>query len=165
MYPYETPFGVIMKINRQVVPAYSPDVFQKDHAFWSQYSARLIGNWITYDTTVKQIADFAEKVYLHRDTSGFKGSQEFIRDDHAQQAFSKLRSSIAGLYAWRLGALGQVPTPSEYLPQNETDRQELIREADLPSNRRSPSVRTAPKWFSVTLIFWSCLAVSTMPSF
>jgi tetratricopeptide (TPR) repeat protein len=131
MYPYETPFGVIMKINRQVVPAYSPDVFQKDHAFWSQYSARLIGNWITYDTTVKQIADFAEKVYLHRDSSGFKGSQEFIRDDHAQQAFSKLRSSIAGLYAWRLGALGQVPTPPEYLPQNETERQELIREADF----------------------------------
>ena len=64
MFPYETPFGVIMKINRQVVPSYSPDVFQKDHEFWSQYSERLIGNWITYDTSVKQIADFAEKVYL-----------------------------------------------------------------------------------------------------
>jgi tetratricopeptide (TPR) repeat protein len=131
MYPYETPFGVIMKINRQVVPAYSPEVFQKDHAFWSQYSTRLIGNWINYDTTVKQIADFSEKVYLHRDSSGFKGSQKFIRDDHAQQAFCKLRSSIAGLYAWRLGALAQVPTPPEYLPQNETERQELIRETDF----------------------------------
>jgi tetratricopeptide (TPR) repeat protein len=131
MFPYETPFGVIMKINRQVVPSYSPEIFQKDHAFWSQYSDRLIGNWITYDTTVKQIADFAEKVYLHRDSTGFKGSQKFIRDDHAQQAFSKLRSSIAGLYAWRLGVLTQVPTPSEYLPQNETERQALIREADF----------------------------------
>jgi tetratricopeptide (TPR) repeat protein len=131
MYPYETPFGVIMKINRQVVPSYSPEIFLKDHAFWSQYSERLIGNWITYDTSVKQVADFAEKVYLHRDSSGFKGSQKFIRDDHAQQAFSKLRSSIAGLYAWRLGALSQVPTPPEYLPQNETERQELIRETDF----------------------------------
>jgi tetratricopeptide (TPR) repeat protein len=131
MFPYETPFGVIMKINRQVVPVYSPEVFQKDHAFWSQYSARLIGNWIKYDTSVKQIADFAEKVYLHRDATGFAGSQKFIRDDHAQQAFSKLRSSIAGLYAWRLGTLAQVPTPSEYLPQNETDRQNLVREADF----------------------------------
>src|SRR5579859_39612 len=102
MFPYETPFGVIMKINRHVLPSYSPDVFQKDHEFWSQYSARLIGNWINYDTSVKQIAEFAEKVYKHRDFSDFKGSQKFIRDDHAQQAFSKLRSSIAGLYAWRL---------------------------------------------------------------
>ena len=131
MFPHETPSGVIMKINRQVVPSYSPEIFQKDHAFWSQYSGRLIGNWITYDTSVKQIADFAEKVYLHRDTSGFKGDQKFIRDEHAQQAFSKLRSSIAGLYAWRLGALQGVPTPPEYLPQNDTERQELIQEADF----------------------------------
>ncbi|HUA67172.1 MAG TPA: tetratricopeptide repeat protein, partial [Candidatus Saccharimonadales bacterium] len=131
MFPYETPYGIIMKINRHVVPSYSPEVFKKDHEFWSKYSARLIGNWITYDTTIKQIAAFAEKVYLHRNTSGFKGSQKFIRDDHAQQAFSKLRSSIAGLYAWRLGALAQVPTPSEYLPKNETERQELIKEADF----------------------------------
>jgi tetratricopeptide (TPR) repeat protein len=131
MFPYETPFGVIMKINRQVVPSYAPEIFQKDHEFWSKYSGRLIGNWIAYDTSVKQIADFAEKVYLHRDFSGFKGSQKFIRDDHAQQAFSKLRSSIAGLYAWRLGVLSSVPTPPEYLPKNEIERQELIREADF----------------------------------
>jgi tetratricopeptide (TPR) repeat protein len=131
MFPYETPFGIIMKINRQVVPSFSPEVFKKDHEFWSQYSARLIGNWITYTTSVKQIADFAEKVYMHRDSSGFQGSQKFIRDEHAQQAFSKLRSSIAGLYAWRLGALSPVPTPPEFLPQTETERQELIQEADF----------------------------------
>jgi tetratricopeptide (TPR) repeat protein len=131
MYPYETPAGVIMKINRQPLSSLPSDVFKKDHEFWSQYSGRLIGNWITYDTSIQQVADFAEKVYLHRNTSGFKGSQKFIRDDHAQQAFSKLRTSIAGLYAWRLGALSQSPTPPEYLPKNETERQELIRETDF----------------------------------
>jgi tetratricopeptide (TPR) repeat protein len=131
MFPYETPFGVIMKINRQVVPSYSPEIFQKDHEFWSKYSDRLIGNWITYDTSVKEIADFAEKVYLHRNFSGFKGSRKFIRDDHAQQAFSKLRSSIGGLYAWRLGALSQVPTPPEYMPKTEAERDALVRETDF----------------------------------
>jgi len=131
MYPHETPFGVIMKINRDVVPSYSADVFKKDHEFWSKYSGRLIGNWMTYDTSVKQIADFVEKVYIHRNFSGFTGSRKFIRDDDAQKAFSKLRSSIAGLYAWRLGVLSGVPTPPEYLPKNETERQELIREADF----------------------------------
>lgn len=131
MFPYETPFGVIMKINRNVVPSYTPDIFQKDHEFWSQYSGRLIGNWINYNTSVKQIADFAEKVYKHRDFSDFTGSQKFIRDDHAQQAFSKLRSSIAGLYAWRLGVLNGVPTPPEYLPKNEAERNALIKEADF----------------------------------
>jgi tetratricopeptide (TPR) repeat protein len=131
MYPHETPFGVIMKINRKPLPVLPDDVFQKDHEFWSKYSQRLIGNWITYDTSVKEIADFADKVYLQNNFAGFKGDRKFIRDDDAQKAFSKLRSSIAGIYAWRLGALAGTPTPPEYLPKTEHERQELIKEADF----------------------------------
>jgi hypothetical protein len=62
MYPYETPFGIIMKINRDPLPELTPDIFKRDHDFWTKYSERLCGNWITYDTTVQQIADFAEKI-------------------------------------------------------------------------------------------------------
>lgn len=102
MYPYLTPYGIIMKINRQPLPELTEDIVQKDHQFWSTYSERLIGNWITYDTSVKEIADFVEKVYLRRDFSGFKGDRKFVRDDQAQKAFSKLRSSIGGVYAWRV---------------------------------------------------------------
>jgi tetratricopeptide (TPR) repeat protein len=131
MFPYETPSGIIMKINRHPLSSLPEDVFKKDHEFWSKYSERLIGNWITYDTSIKEIADFTEKVYLHRDFSGFKGDRKFIRDDDAQKSFSKLRSSIAGIYAWRLGVLSQVPTPPEYLPKNERERQLLIRETDF----------------------------------
>ena len=36
-------------------------------------------------------------------TAAYTGDREFIRDDDAQKAFSKLRSSQAGMYAWRLG--------------------------------------------------------------
>src|SRR5437763_14430713 len=46
MYRYLTPFGVIMKINRQPLPELSEEVVKTDHEFWSQYSGRLIGNWI-----------------------------------------------------------------------------------------------------------------------
>jgi thioredoxin-like negative regulator of GroEL len=95
---------------------------QKDHAFWTQYSERLIGNWITYDTSVKDIAAFAEKVYLRRDFGGLKGDRKFIRDDQGQKAFSKLRSSIAGVYAWR------VNDPSN---QDPVVRQRMIKEADF----------------------------------
>jgi tetratricopeptide (TPR) repeat protein len=131
MFPHETPSGIIMKINRQPLSSLPEDVFKKDHEFWSQYSGRLIGNWITYDTSVKQIADFAEKIYRHRNFSNFKGDRKFIRDDNAQKSFSKLRSSIAGIYAWRLGMLSGVPTPPEYSPKNETERQLLIKETDF----------------------------------
>lgn len=102
MYPYLTPFGVIMKINREPLPELTEEILRRDHAFWSDYSERLIGNWITYDTPVKEIVDFVERLYLRRDFTGFKGDRKFARDDQAQKAFSKLRSSIGGVYAWRV---------------------------------------------------------------
>jgi tetratricopeptide (TPR) repeat protein len=131
MYPYETPSGVIMKINRQPIVTLPDDVYKKDHEFWSKYSGRLIGNWITYDTTVQQIADFAQKVYLGNNYAGFTGDRKFIRDDDGQKAFSKLRSSIAGIYAWRLGYMPGIPTPPEYQPKTDVERQQLIKEADF----------------------------------
>ena len=127
MYPYETPFGIIMKINRNPLPELPDVVLRRDHAFWSKFSERLIGNWITYDTSVKEIVDFIEKVYLRHDYSGFKGDLRFVRDDQAQKAFSKLRSSITGVYAWRLGP----QCPDEYRQKTAAGTQALIRETDF----------------------------------
>jgi tetratricopeptide (TPR) repeat protein len=127
MYPYETPYSIIMKINRQPLPELSDEVFQRDHAFWTKYSDRLIGNWITYDTSVKEIVDFIEKVYLRHDYSGFKGDLRFVRDDQAQKAFSKLRSSQSGVYAWRLGT----QCPEEYRQKTPATIEALRRETDF----------------------------------
>jgi tetratricopeptide (TPR) repeat protein len=121
------PFGIIMKLNRNPLPELSDDVFKKDHEFWSEYSKRFIGDWITYDTTVQQIADFAEEVYLHGNFSGFKGDRKFVRDDDGQKAFSKLRSSQAGVYAWRLNS----QCLPEYRQKTEAAQMALIRETDF----------------------------------
>jgi thioredoxin-like negative regulator of GroEL len=120
MYPHLTPYGIIMKINRQPLPELTEDIVRKDHEFWTKYSERLIGNWITYDTTVKDIANFVEKTYLRRDFTGFKGDRKFIRDDQAQKAFSKLRSSIGGVYNWRITAA-----------KPGAEQQRMIKEADF----------------------------------
>ena len=120
MYPHLTPYGVIMKINRQELPELTDEVVNKDHEFWSQFSQRLIGNWITYNTTVTEICDFAEKIYLRRDYKGFKGDPKFIRDNDGQKAFSKLRSSIAGVYAWRLAR-----------PKTPAEQQRMLKEAEF----------------------------------
>jgi tetratricopeptide (TPR) repeat protein len=127
MYPYLTPFGIIMKINRQPLSEITEDIVKRDHEFWSRYSERFIGNWITYDTPVKDIAEFAEKTYLRHDFSGFKGDRKFVRDDQAQKAFSKLRSSIAGVYAWRLGP----QCPAEYRPKTNAEYQRILKETDF----------------------------------
>ena len=104
MYPYLTPFGIIMKVNRNPLEL-NQEIVARDHLFWSQYSDRLVGNWITYDTTAKELCDFAERVYLQHDYAGFTGDPKFIRDDDAQKGFSKLRSAIgASIYQWRAEA-------------------------------------------------------------
>ena len=134
MYPYETPFGIIMKINRKPLYELSQEVFDLDHKFWSDYTTRLCGNWITYDTTVQQIADFVERTYINNNYKGFTGDRAFVRDDDAQKAFSKLRSSQAGMYAWRCFA--QSPNnpngcSPEYCQKSAASQAALIRETDF----------------------------------
>jgi thioredoxin-like negative regulator of GroEL len=126
MYPHLTPYGIIMKINRQPLPALPDEVYQKDHLFWKQYSKRLTGDFIDYDTPIKQICDWIEKTYLRRDFNGFTGDRKFIFDDDGQKSFSKLRSSIGGIYAWRL-----TQAPPEYRPKSNNEYQQLLKEADF----------------------------------
>ncbi|MDE3098134.1 MAG: DUF2723 domain-containing protein [Verrucomicrobiota bacterium] len=135
MYPHETPYGIIMKINRHPLVRLPDDVFKKDHEFWSDYSRRLVGNWVTDRTTVADITNFAYHVYLQHDYSHFHGDFKFLRDQDAQKAFSKLRDSQAGMYAWRLRLL--VPNqPNEeqymaYQPRTEQERMQLYNAADF----------------------------------
>jgi len=126
MYPYETPFGVIMKINRNTLPELTQDVFNLDHKFWNDFTPRLCGNWITYDTSVKEICDFAERTYISNNYKGYTGDRAFVRDDDAQKAFSKLRSSQAGMYAWRLTP----QCPPEFRQKTAASQAALIRETD-----------------------------------
>ena len=127
MYPYLTPFGIIMKINRQPLPMLTEDILNRDHQFWRQFSKRLTGDIIDYDTPLKQITDWIEKAYLRHDLNGFTGDRRFLHDDDAQKSFSKLRSSIAGIYAWRLGP----QAPPEYRPKNNAEYQRLLKETDF----------------------------------
>ncbi len=127
MYPYETPFGIIMKINRNPLPELSDDVFKLDHEFWTKFSTRLCGNWITYDTTVQQIADFVDRTYIHNNYKGYTGDRAFVRDDDAQKAFSKLRSSQAGMYFWRMSP----QCPPEYRQKTAAGQAALIRETEF----------------------------------
>jgi tetratricopeptide (TPR) repeat protein len=131
MFPHLMPSGVIMKINRGEIPELKEEVLKQDHEFWAKYSGQLVGNWITYDTPLSDVAAFVEKVYLNHDYSGFQGDVDFIHDEAAQKAFSKLRDSIAGIYSWRLGQ----PPSGGIMPQGfiatGANRKLIEREADF----------------------------------
>ena len=130
MYPHLTPFGVIMKINRQPLSSLTEDIFERDHQFWKQFSKRLTGDIIDYDTPIKQITDWIEKTYLRHDFNGFTGDRKFVHDDDAQKSFSKLRSSIGGIYAWRLNPDPNICKP-EYRPKSNEEYQRVLKEADF----------------------------------
>jgi hypothetical protein len=102
MYPHLTPNGLILKINRQPLSELSEAVVQKDREYWANYLKPIIGDWLNADIPIADIAAFVEKVYLKHDLDGFKGDPRFVRSPDAQKTFSKLRSSVGGVYVWRM---------------------------------------------------------------
>ena len=127
MYPHLTPYGIIMKINRQPLPYLSEDVLDRDHQFWKQYSKRLTGDIIDYNSSIKEVCDWVEKIHLKHDFNGFTGDRKFLHDEDAQKAFSKLRCSIGGVYAWRLSS----QAPLQYRPKSPPEAQRLLKEAEF----------------------------------
>ncbi len=76
---------------------------------------------------MKEITDWVERRYSHRDLRGVTGDLKFLRDDDAQKAFSKLRSSIGGVYAWRVSP----QCPPEYRPKTPAEFERIAKEADF----------------------------------
>ena len=120
MYPQLEPHGLIFKLDRQPMEKLPEDVVQRDHDYWAKYVAPMIGDWLNDDTPVADIAAFVEKSYAQKDLSGFKGDLRFIQSPDSQKIFSKLRSSIAGLYAWRVNH-----------PAGTEDKERMAHEADF----------------------------------
>jgi hypothetical protein len=101
MYPQLEPHGSIMIINRQPLPVLSDEIVQRDRDYWTQYATPLIGGWLKPDTTIADIAAFAEKIQANKDLTGFTGDPQFVQNEYWGKCLSKLRSSIGGMYVWR----------------------------------------------------------------
>jgi tetratricopeptide (TPR) repeat protein len=77
MYPYLSPAGVIMKIEKEMLPA--P---QQNPKLWQDIVAK-------------------DKAYWDKLTKEFTAREEFRRNADAKKSFSKMRSAIAGVYLFR----------------------------------------------------------------
>jgi hypothetical protein len=102
LYPYLSPHGLIFKLNHDPLPVLPEMDVGANSAFWSKQCGAMLGEWLKPDTSVSNVCAFAETVYKEKDLSHFNGDQEFLTNDFAAKAFSKLRVSIAGFYQWRL---------------------------------------------------------------
>ncbi len=120
MYPQLEPHGLIFKLDRQPMTKLPDEVVQKDHEYWAKYVQPMIGDWLHDDTSIAEVAAFAEKTFARHDFSGFKGDPRFIQNAYSHKMFSKLRSSIAGLYGWRVSHAA-----------DPADKERMAREADF----------------------------------
>ncbi len=140
MYPYLEPHGLIMKINREPLARLPEDMLAKDRQYWGGLVTKMLGSSLEDQARISDLAAFVERVYVRRDLKGFAGDPLYIQNDYSKRIYSKLRSSIAGVYAWRLGQ----NTPTEALqrfkertqditlqPKTESDRARLLQETDL----------------------------------
>jgi hypothetical protein len=103
MYPYLSPHGLIMKINRRPLKEMTDTIVEKDRKYWQKQTAALIGDWLLEDTGVKAICEFADLIYGQRDFEGFKGDVKYVNADasyNPQLIYAKLRASQASVYAW-----------------------------------------------------------------
>jgi hypothetical protein len=101
MYPYLSPHGPVLKLNRQPLPELSESVVLKDRDYWKRLTAELLGEPMSGDISFTNVCDFVRRVYLTNDLSGFKGNTRYVRNAAAQQGFAWLRKNIADVYAWR----------------------------------------------------------------
>jgi tetratricopeptide (TPR) repeat protein len=127
MHPYLEPHGLIMKLNREPLPQLLAETLARDRDYWRKLMASMLGDWLDEKTPVSEVAAFVDRVYVHRNLKGFTGDPRYIRNDYAKKIFCKLRCSIGGLYAWRLGPLA----PPEYRAKSNADYQTLRKEADF----------------------------------
>jgi beta-lactamase regulating signal transducer with metallopeptidase domain len=117
MYPHLTPNGPIMKINREPLAQIPDDVARKDREYWTRFFEPMIGNWLHEDTSVQEVVAFARRAYPKPLMA--EGFGSYV--DAPNKWSSKLRSSIAGVYAWRLRK--GVDNPAE--------QKRMLKEADF----------------------------------
>ena len=127
MYPHLEPHGVIMKINRQPLEELPEDVLARDRDYWRQVMDQTVGNLVNDETSVSDLVASVERVYVRHDLKGFTGDPAYVANHYAKAMLSKWRSSIAGIYAWRLAT----NSPAEYQPKTDAARQGLMQQTDL----------------------------------
>jgi hypothetical protein len=120
MYPHLSPNGLILKINRAALPEIPQDLVQQDRDYWKRYVRPLIGDWLTNDTSVAEVAAFVDRAHLRGELSGLDADSQFVASPGAQRIFSKLRSALGGIYSWRARNT-----------QNSAVKQRMMDEADF----------------------------------
>jgi hypothetical protein len=98
MYPHLTPAGHVMKLEREPIEHISEASVKADTDYWNERVQKLLNAKIRIDGSRADFARQVESIYVKRSS---KVDPRYVKDEWAQKAFSKWRSSISGIYLWR----------------------------------------------------------------
>ena len=130
MYPYLEPHGLIMKLDRQPLAQLPEDIIAQDHEYWRKLVAGMLGDWLNEQTRCARWRSSLTVFMCATTSRGFTGDPRFIQNDYAKKTFSKLRSSIAGVYAWRFRTITTIMPPNSRL-KSRPEAWSLFKEADF----------------------------------
>lgn len=102
MYSHLEPHGLIFQLHHKPLDNLSEDAVKRDERYWKNLTSEMIGDWLTEKTTVEELCDFSDRIYLKKDLTRFKGDKNFVKNLETQKCFAKLRTSMANLYFWRM---------------------------------------------------------------
>jgi hypothetical protein len=98
----------------------SDEAVARDRAYWDARLKTTLGRTVTDETSLADVCAFVDKTYRERILDDFKGERAYLTQPAVQVANGKLRTAIAGLYAWRVKQSAGAP-----------ERQRMLKEAEL----------------------------------
>lgn len=107
MYPHLLPEGALLRINRKPLAQIPNDLVARDSEFWSERVRMFLGDWLREETSVTEVARFVRRVWAERNFAEFKGDRRFVENSWAQRFYSRWRSNVADVYAWRARKAGE----------------------------------------------------------
>jgi hypothetical protein len=119
-YPHLIPAGPIFKISRTKIESLSAEVIAKDRVYWDARMKTTLGRPVTDENSLADVCAFVDKIYRERKLDDFKGDRTYLTQESVQKSTTKLRGSIAGLYAWRAKEAGSA-----------AERRRMVKEAEL----------------------------------
>lgn len=120
MYDYLSPYGLVMKLNAEEVDTFNESDLTADREFWDWQTRRLLD-----DPPYCRRRAERSRAYEQEEAREAKDDGHRI----ACRAYSKLRSAIAGLYAWKARPKAWQKRPGT--PRYDRESAAAFREANM----------------------------------
>ena len=100
-YERAQPRGLVFELGQQPISRLDQAILDADREFWSGLCKKLLGDAIRRESSIGEVCEFVEGIYVRNDLSTFAGDRKYASDALAQNWFGMARHGSAALYQRR----------------------------------------------------------------